>query len=675
MSASDILASHVTPMEKVVELLDVLGQEVAKEGNADKKAYYAYVSYYTDESEKADKIIKEEAERISILETDLQEAEAVREGKNMELNEMRAKHTKANTELTTARKQRSKDRAVFEENEDSYVEAFDALKRSADVMKLPIPDGAAASASLLSVAQNLKETMTHSAELSLSAEDLQTLENFVHEARLASPQRAASFLQQGDPAKLYSQYDEGHGKFAPSATGVLGTLTDLRDKVKKQRDEARVAERKAKREYKTVSESLSELITNAEKSIRDCTTSIAQSQEESARKSVKLLQSRRLHEKQVAHRAEIESVNREKTSAYKKRLIARSDEVIAIHNAQRMLQSEVAKDYMKKQGIGKVGNISGIRDAPVKSALQISHEKLEMMQKVLHVMRHANTPGLALMALKAARVRRGPDPFKNVKTMIKANVAKLYDEQAKETTRAAFCERELASTQYNTKRKGSDRDKMNSRLDALQAELSEITADIETTSKDLGECEDALDAAIGAREKEQQVAKDGLKEFKDAAALVNRAIGVLQKYYGIDKGQSSDDSSAMRDRKGLGVIVIGMLEIARDDFKKQYDESKATEEIDAADFQKLHTESSVRIAIFKTQLKNSKATKAKLELEQASLMNDLKSNKKELDSLSDYAKKLNGMCMIKAETATEKQVKISSQLKSLKEVLDFLKGV
>ena len=56
-------------------------------------------------------------------------------------------------------------------------------------------------------------------------------------------------------------------------------------------------------------------------------------------------------------------------------------------------------------------------------------------------------------------------------------------------------------------------------------------------------------------------------------------------------------------------------------------------------------------------------------------MNDLKSNKKELDSLSDYAKKLNGMCMIKASQLSPPLLHLAAAIPSNCEVPDLAPGL
>merc|ERR1719272_540259 len=157
LTRSAATETSANPMQKVISLLDVLGKQLETEGKEDAKTYREYTAFYQKQTEKGEKIIKENANKISQLKSDLQEAEAFREGKSKDLVDLANKMAKNSAELDAGRKGRATDRAVFEKNEAVFIESLDQLARAVTVMAKKQPAAAAAasasSSSLLSVAQ------------------------------------------------------------------------------------------------------------------------------------------------------------------------------------------------------------------------------------------------------------------------------------------------------------------------------------------------------------------------------------------------------------------------------------------------------------------------------------------------------------------------------------------
>merc|ERR1719375_739844 len=110
---------------------------------------------YTKNNAKSTKIVKDNADKIAQLKSDLKEAEAFREGKNKDLVDLANKLAKNSAELDAGRNGRKADRKVFEKNEAGFIESLDQLDRALIVMAKKAP-AASASASLLTVAQKLK---------------------------------------------------------------------------------------------------------------------------------------------------------------------------------------------------------------------------------------------------------------------------------------------------------------------------------------------------------------------------------------------------------------------------------------------------------------------------------------------------------------------------------------
>merc|ERR1719235_1948607 len=107
----------------------------------------------------------------------------------------------------------------------------------------------------------------------------------------------------------------------------------------------------------------------------------------------------------------------------------------------------------------------------------------------------------------------------------------------------------------------------------------------------------------------------------------------------------------------MGTGIIGLLEIALDDFKKLHADTKETEDAAAKDFAEMQSESGVRQAVFKKDIEWKSRTKVKLEFDQSTMTNDLKSYQKELVAIDTYLDKLQGSCIVKGPSYEEKKAK------------------
>jgi len=664
-------ADPIGPMKKVLELLDVMSKELDLDAVEDGKGYEADTKYYDREKYNSTAVLKQTRDTMAQLEFDLQEAEAFREGKSKDLIHAADHLAKNNMELDKTRDVRKEDREVFERNEAVYVEAIDQLTRALEVMdKTPPVQGsnAAASSSLLTIALQLKKTLSHASDLSLSALQSETLKSFVRTAStLSESSRATSFLQYGarkDTLEVYDHYGGGSG-------GLIAALKTVLGHVHQERDGELKVEVENKKRYTEWRTSMESLIANTKKSISDMRMTIAQSQQQSSQYEASLLQAKEVFKTETEHLATVESDYRRRTQEYKTRLRTRTDEAIALHQAQRILASEVAKSYMD------TGKFQGI------SFVQVSQQKIEVRRKALHVFSTAPTPALALLALKSTvhyKIGTQADPFAKMKVMIKELLERLYDEQAKETRHAAWCEQEMAKTTKSQGRKEDDIQKTKDRLEALQAGLMETTQDINTTSKDLELVNASIAEATLVRAKEHKSAMDAVKMYKYGVALLSNAIKVLKSFYGRKdrvrseglsvKGPKVDDRG-MRIRQGLSTGVIGMLDVALHDFKTSLQEALAAEKAAALDFQQFRSESNIRIAVFNKDLEYKSRNKVKLEFDESTMKNDLKSYKQELSAVNSYMSKLKVSCTL-GITYQERKAKRQDKLKSLKDCLSIL---
>merc|ERR1719262_1479758 len=108
-----------------------------------------------------------------------------------------------------------------------------------------------------------------------------------------------------------------------------------------------------------------------------------------------------------------------------------------------------------------------------------------------------------------------------------------------------------------------------------------------------------------------------MKQYKDAAALLMRATKVLKAYYHNKEGGGAEvDKKEFKERHGMGTGIIGILEIAIDDFNKLHAETKEAEEAAAKDYKEQSEETEVRKAVYEKDLEWKSRSKVKMEFDQ-----------------------------------------------------------
>jgi hypothetical protein len=325
----------------------------------------------------------------------------------------------------------------------------------------------------------------------------------------------------------------------------------------------------------------------------------------------------------------------------------------------------MAKSVIKKQTIG-----SSLIENGASSLLQVTLDKTAVWSKVSRT----RPTGLAFMEMSATIHRKSiefADPFQKVKSMIKSMLSKLEDKQNQESKHAAFCDKEMGKTSQQLEKKGDDVQKTQDRLDALVASLSETKSDMEDVSKDLKDVTASMNEANALREKESKTSLDSIRQFRNAALLLNRAIKVLRTYYQ-KKSKKGPEGKGAKQREGMGSGIIAILEIAVDDFEKLHKDSKQAEDLAAKEFQQFQSETETRVAIFKKDLEWKTRTKVKLEYDESTMRNDLKSYEKELAAINTYMDKLKASCVVQGPSYEERKSKREEELKSLKEALATL---
>merc|ERR1719407_225624 len=236
-------ATKVSPVAKVIELLDELTGKVNGDLAAEEMMMEEYSKWCDSESnEKADAITSNKR-TIGDLDSEIADASARIGELSTEVEELAGKISSSETELSDATKVRDEEKATFEGSEKEMVDTIDGLERALVVLKR-------GQTSFLQQRDRneLKDLTTVFSKL-IEANWVNKKDKAAVQSLLQSTSTDGDEDLSLQPQAKTSSY-EGHGG------GILDTLSDMKEKAEATLSDARTAEMKAQHGYEMLKQSL-----------------------------------------------------------------------------------------------------------------------------------------------------------------------------------------------------------------------------------------------------------------------------------------------------------------------------------------------------------------------------------------------------------------------------------
>jgi chromosome segregation ATPase len=252
--------------------------------------------------------------------------------------------------------------------------------------------------------------------------------------------------------------------------------------------------------------------------------------------------------------------------------------------------------------------------------------------------------------------------------MIRDMLKKLEATHAQEAKKNEWCVSEMDKTTKSQHNKQEWVIKLKDRIGAMDAEIEELTDDIKTTNEELNEMQEVTSVATKVRNSENTRAGGAIQQYKDAQSMITTAMEVLKKFY----SAAPDLPGGETAKEGLGAGIIGILEIAVQDFADLQEETEQSEATAAEQYKQLMQESEVKVAVFKKDLEYKSRNKVKIEGERMNAASDMKSYEKELTAIEGYLEKLKATCIAKPDSYEERKARREKELAGLKEALQYL---
>jgi len=644
----------VTPLQKVLELLEGMSAKGKEAMHAEKVEFSAFSQWCESTKSETSKSIELATSQIVQLEADIEKAESDAEILAAEVEELESQLAAAQAEAQNATEIRKKEHADYAAMHADFSESLDAIARAIQVLRAKVADVPQAQAESLLQARD---------SLRLPARAKALIDAFIAEGSDASAD--------GVPEANAYEFQSG---------GVVTILEKLEKKFQDQRFVLEKEELTAKSSFEMLMQRLTGTITTAEKSVAEKTAAKAGrlSDAASAKGDLEVTEASKVEdEKKLADTtAECEARSKE----FEANQALRAQELQAISEAVEILSTDAVKGNAEtylpsmiqggSRAVTSLAQLRGSFEGDVTALRQRVSSLLEKRGRAL------DSKYLMLVATHVSA-----DPFVKVKKMIKELIVKLMEQANAEADHNAFCKTELATNKMTRENKQAEVEGLMAAVDEHTAKSVQLANEIADLSSAVAELQQQMAQATELRQEEKSTNTKTVADAAEAQVAVQKAIEVLKKFYGKTSDeapsmiQSGATEAASEPYKGMMAEsggILGFLDVVLSDFARLEAETSAEEDAAQSSYDKFMAESKQDESVKQAEIDHKTSSKEQTDSSTAELKRDLEATQEELDAALDYYEKLKPDC-VNTGLSYEKRVEMrKEEIESLKEALAIL---
>jgi len=640
--------SEVTPIQKVLDMLDGMVATGVKEKHEEEAAFAKFHVWCDSTRASTTKNIKEGEAQMDQLSANIATAEAEAEELAGEIQQLEDAIAKAQAELKEATTVRETEHSDYIDTHKDLSESVDAIERAIQVLKTREAD----------VPQSLLQVQ----KSPLIPQDAKAaIESFLAMASsdLGAPRGNAYEFQSG---------------------GVVTVLEKLRLKFQDQRLGLEKEEMSAKANFEMLEQALRDNIKEDTKNAGKKTAARASRLGDAARAKgdYKMTEAAKTEDEKTL--SDCLTSCHARSEEFEKNQVVRAEEVNAIRKAMEILSSD---------------EVSGTADKHLPTLLQVATslvqlrgndapEEAQRRERVVEFLQgRARSSGSRYLSLVATHA--AADPFVKVKKMIKDLIVKLMEQANSEADHKAFCDTELGTNKQT-------RDIKTAEVDELSANIEKNAAASAQLAEEMAELTDAIaglrkqqSEATQLRNMEKASNTKTAEEAKAAQVAVERATQVLAEFYG-----KAAEANFLQGSAGLGQEmaqaaqapyhgmqtesggIMGFLEVIMSDFARLESETNSAEDQAAAEYEKFMDESNEDVAVKETELNHKTNNKQQRDATVSSLKKEMKLTQEELDTALAYYDKLKPDCIDHNLSYSDRVQMREEELQSLQEALQIL---
>jgi len=570
--------ASLSPVSRVVELLQGLAKQVEKEGKDEEALYENYVCWAQSVISQKEAYNSAAASEIDSLETYISDLEAGRIELTSERADLEKDIETLMADLEAAKHMREKEKADFEEASAEMNAALSALDDAIGVLEEATKDHK--EGTFLAVKSRVESRVARGGVRAI-AQEAKNLERAVELGQKFLTSADSLFLKrvlEGDvptwdwkklnrKATFKMSY-KGRSFKIQSVLAKLHTTFSINLKEATEKEEAAVAE------YEKLKEAKGEQLTASQDALAAMESEGGHRglAKDEAKEKLGLLKQQMENDKAIIKdtKASLEA----KKGEWKERLSLRAGEIEAINKAIAILHSDDARDLFKKsfasQGYLFIQEAMAMTDHGSRRARAIDvlrqtiksvpdSRLIPVMNLVRGLRGHKEFPGdefdgdmpefegeddwdlSELEDESGAPAGKSDEPaeeYKSVKSMFKPvliaidkMIETLKGDEAEDLKKKESCDKERMADTRDAISNSRAMDEMTDKITKLTEEIKELEKKIEEAKAQKEAVEKELKEATENRAAELKEFKLNLKDDEDAAALVAQATDVLKSFY------------------------------------------------------------------------------------------------------------------------------------------------
>jgi len=691
VAVTAVQAVSVTPIEKVITLLEDLKTKVETEGKEEAKTYDKFACFCKDKTKDKSGEITKSQDKIDELSASIEEGVADKAKKTKELGERGEKQVALKAELAEVTAKCDAEMAQFEADVADLTKATESLDKAIKALKK-----AKGGAALLAVREEVNNSMALADALSLVS------------FQAAKQKGLQAFLQQGvDP-------DDPEYKFRSGE--ILDTLESMLKEFNTKLDETQEEWDKAKASCKSLKEDLNSDIETNGKAMKTLSEDIDELKSKIAEDRENLVTEEGVLSDASTYMKDLTVRCEGTANTWDQRSSMRGDEIEALSGALEVLKKDV-KDLDKKVNkralllrLGTHEPVMAATASMVRSAnksaktsaaspkppsfLQAS-ERVGLRGRMHAVRAHESSQrrasqilsheGIRLKSemLSSLAVKVMADPFAKVKTLIQNLIERLLNEATAEATKQGFCNTELGKAENDRDARFSQVTKLMAELGALESKKEELEMGIEELEKAIPKAKKTLEETAKLRKEEKE---ENLKIISDAGEgkeSVGEAITILKEFYKkagkakmlLQASPVDEDTDGpgfdgnYRGSQESSTGIIGLLEVIKSDFDRTARKTLQAEKKAQAEFVEFDRTSRVDIKSKETQLEIDKEELKSTNAAIDRTVDDMETAQKLLDGALKTIEDLKPMCIDTGMSYKERAAKRDEEIEALKKAL------
>jgi len=651
----------VTPIQKVLTLMNDMLAKGIKEKNEEAHRYSAFAQWCGDQARIKTNEIQAGEQQMELLNGQILKAEASIRSLTDRILELEEDVGRWKQDMGAATDVRNKENTDYKATLLDYSESLDALTEAIAVLKKQAYD----------------RSQTELAQVLMQVR-----------ARAAVPESAKSaltaFLQQTQPSveeipdeRLFYKAPEAYA-YEFQSGGIVDMLVKLKDQFHGKRAELMREEMEAKHAYDVIMQQLTDNTENANHEISKKTTLRAQTQESKAADEGDLAATTKERDEDSKYLEDARALCSQKAEDFQSRQALRAEEIATLQKAIEIISSSTVAGAGEKY-------LPALAQAPSFAQLQVGGQENPLQERIAAFLtERAKASGSHLLAQVALRV--SADPFKKVKKLIKDLIVQLMEEATAETEHKGWCDTELTTNKQTRDGKTEQVNTLTAEIEDLTANIAELTQDLADLAAGIAELEKAMAKATEERTASKETNEQTIKEAKEAQVAVEQALAVVKEYYAksaqatvLEQQTPAEDAPETFEKPYKGMLpeggnVVDFLEVILTDFTRLESETTTAEATEQDQYEQFMFESKKDKALKENESKHKEATKADKESRLHSAEEELKTTQEQLAAAVAYYDKLKPTCVDSGITYEERVKRREAEIQSLQEALKILSG-